>query len=45
MSAIEQKLRGKLSEEDLELALKLLSTPISKIRKVIEELAKEAEKK
>jgi len=38
---VERKLREKLSGEELELALKLLHTPLHKIRKVIRELAKE----
>jgi len=38
---VERKLREKLSGEELELALKLLHTPLHKIRKVIRELAEE----
>jgi len=35
---VERKLRTKLTGEELEIALRLLNTPVSKIRSVIREL-------
>jgi len=40
---VERKLREKLSGEELELALKLLHTPVSRIRGVIRELIEKYE--